>query len=101
MAKDRQSSVQAWVDRVQLDLCRLLYSLQLMLVWLWWLQQAMTTMMHVRILQHLHRLLLQWEQRLPLMEGLRTATMAHAWIFLHLGLKSLPRGLTQTVLLQP
>jgi hypothetical protein len=57
MAKDRQSSVQAWVDRVQLDLCRLLYSLQLMLVWLWWLQQAMKMMMHVRILQDLHRLL--------------------------------------------
>merc|ERR1719258_783772 len=35
MAKDRQSSVQAWEDLVQLHLCRLLYSLQLMLVWLY------------------------------------------------------------------
>jgi len=36
---------------------RLPYSLQLMLVWLWLLQQAITMMMHVLILQHVQQLL--------------------------------------------
>jgi len=57
MAKDRQCSVRAWADLVPMSGYRLPYSLQLMLVWLWLLQQAITMMMHVLILQHVQQLL--------------------------------------------